>query len=372
MKDTGSKLKNARIAQNISLEEVAQSTKIKVQTIIALEEGDLDRLPKKAFIRGFVRTYGGFLKLNVNELLDSFHKEMGSTQKQTLLQSNDTLSDDPAVQIANSKRNPFTRGVMAAVIAVILIVIYMTSRVIQKYQDEKLVAEDSLQVEPIATAAPSSDPSVGTATSAEGVNVVSAEETIGGATTTTTTTMSPTPATTGATPTTIPTTTVSPTPIATVKPLPSATPLVVATATATPTPKPTASATPKPTPTATPTPKPTPTATPTPKPTPTATPKPSPTTTPKVSPTPSATPVVNARPQEVIVEALDRVEIQFATDGQKMIRVKLEPEQIYTIKANSNIQFRATDGGAINLIHNGRDQGVPGTLGEKLETKFPK
>ncbi|MCB0347206.1 MAG: helix-turn-helix domain-containing protein [Bdellovibrionales bacterium] len=132
MKETGNTLKNARLKQNISLEEVAQATKIKVQTIVALEDGDLEKLPKKAFIRGFVRTYAGFLKLNVNELLDTFHKEMGSTQKQSLLQSNDSLSDDPAVQFANSKRNPFTRGVFVVVIAAIVIVIYMTSRVIQK------------------------------------------------------------------------------------------------------------------------------------------------------------------------------------------------------------------------------------------------
>ncbi len=388
MKETGNILKSARLQQNITLEEIAQATKIKVQTLIALEEGDLSKLPKKAFIRGFVRTYAGYLKLNTTDLLDSFHKEMGSTQKHSLLQSNDSLSGDPAVQFANSKRNPFTRGLFVGAIVAIVIVIYMTSRVIQKYQDEKIISGEVIQVDPIGaednTTPISIEPdSISTTDAIEPTPTPTPTDVVTAVAPEIDSSVTPAPISTVA-PTPKPT--VAPTPKPTVAPTPKPTVAPTPKPTVAPTPKPTVAPTPKPTvaptpkPTVAPTPKPTiaptpkPTITPTPKPTVAPTPKPTiaPTPKPTIAPTPTAAPVITGRPQEIIVEALDKVEIQFSTDGEKLIKVKLAPEQIYTIKAQNTIQLKSSDGGAINLIYNGRDQGVPGTLGEKVERKFPR
>ena len=45
----------------------------------ALEEGDLDNLPAKTFLRGFVQSYASQLKMDIDAILELFHDEMGST-----------------------------------------------------------------------------------------------------------------------------------------------------------------------------------------------------------------------------------------------------------------------------------------------------
>jgi cytoskeleton protein RodZ len=74
--------------------------------------------------------------------------------------------------------------------------------------------------------------------------------------------------------------------------------------------------------------------------------------------------------QELIIEALDGLQIEYSIDGGSSKKVKLKPEQLYTIKGRQSILLKVNNGGAINLIHNGADKGVPGDLGRPLEVEF--
>lgn len=73
----------------------------------------------------------------------------------------------------------------------------------------------------------------------------------------------------------------------------------------------------------------------------------------------------------MIIEALDNVEIRYSKDGEKEKTIKLKPEQFLTIKAGSKINLNVSDSGAINIIHNGRDKGVPGSLGQPTKISYP-
>jgi cytoskeletal protein RodZ len=65
MTDTiGQQLRQAREQRNLTLEQAAQATHIRVHYLEALERGDLSRLPSKAQGRGFLRVYAGYLGLN--------------------------------------------------------------------------------------------------------------------------------------------------------------------------------------------------------------------------------------------------------------------------------------------------------------------
>lgn len=75
MRTVGDILKDARLKQNKNLEEVEKTTKIRLSTLRALENGEWDRLPPATFVKGFVRNYGQYLGLNVNELLAFFRRE---------------------------------------------------------------------------------------------------------------------------------------------------------------------------------------------------------------------------------------------------------------------------------------------------------
>lgn len=70
--DFGSYLKHERELRGISLDEIAQSTKISIRFLRALEESRFEDLPGKVFVKGFIRSYGQVIGSNVDELLAAY------------------------------------------------------------------------------------------------------------------------------------------------------------------------------------------------------------------------------------------------------------------------------------------------------------
>ena len=71
----GTQLRQAREAQSISLDQVAQATHIRLHYLEALEADQFEMLPSSAQLRGFLRAYGDYLKLNSGELVRSLEKD---------------------------------------------------------------------------------------------------------------------------------------------------------------------------------------------------------------------------------------------------------------------------------------------------------
>ncbi len=67
----GDQLKQAREAQGVSLEAVAAETRIAVRHLAALEQSDLESLPRGPFGKGFIRAYAGFLRIAPEPILES-------------------------------------------------------------------------------------------------------------------------------------------------------------------------------------------------------------------------------------------------------------------------------------------------------------
>lgn len=80
MKITGELLKSERIKLKLSQQDIAFALKLSPRTINAIEEGDLEALPAKTFVRGFVKSYAEMLKLDPNMVLSQFQEEMGTTR----------------------------------------------------------------------------------------------------------------------------------------------------------------------------------------------------------------------------------------------------------------------------------------------------
>lgn len=79
MKITGELLKTERIRQNLTVQDIAQALKLSSKIINALESGETEVLPAKTFIRGFVKSYAQYLKLDTTQVMNQFQEEMGST-----------------------------------------------------------------------------------------------------------------------------------------------------------------------------------------------------------------------------------------------------------------------------------------------------
>ncbi len=85
-------LRQARQAQNLTVHQVAEITKIRTDHIRALEEGNFEVFSAPVYIRGFVRTYSTLLKLDVPKVMASLDAELGQNKK---FREPPPLSDQP-------------------------------------------------------------------------------------------------------------------------------------------------------------------------------------------------------------------------------------------------------------------------------------
>jgi cytoskeleton protein RodZ len=354
MKITGQILKENRERKNISISEVAIATKINVKALQAMEAGDTENLPPKTFLRGFVRSYASYLGLEVDSIMNTFQEEMGSTKPKAAApeeQQSTPTRTKPTSQEANDAINPRSSiavkaGVVAVILAVVVLIFFVKKKM-ESYEKETVVESPSgITSLPKDPSAPPTPPS----TSGDGSSPSPSP--------TPDAMMSVVPA---GSPTTTPTSSPSPTPA----------PTATATAAPTATPKPTS--TPKPSATPTPSPTPKPSASPTPAPTPSPSPTPNASASPSASPKPSATPKPTPapRPQEVIIEALDGVEVDVTIDEEGTKHFSLKGDQVQSIKARRKVVLKFSDGGAVNLIVNGTERGVPGDLGKPMRIELP-
>lgn len=74
-------LKQLRVAQGISLEDISARTRINVRFLEALEQGELDILPK-TYMRLFLRSYCWGIGANEQEALEQLEKYLGEPEDQ--------------------------------------------------------------------------------------------------------------------------------------------------------------------------------------------------------------------------------------------------------------------------------------------------
>ena len=77
--DFGAMLRAAREARGVSLREIAESTKISIGVLEALETNDVASLPGGIFTRSFVRSYADAVGLDPEEALQSFFEAFPTT-----------------------------------------------------------------------------------------------------------------------------------------------------------------------------------------------------------------------------------------------------------------------------------------------------
>lgn len=334
MQKTGQLLKEAREKKGLTIAEISHVTKINPKTLEALESGNVSGLPQKAFIRGFVQTYAKYLGLDVNETLKLFQEEMGQTKPilpmgelsgasnasstnettiDRLHKSSDQYNDDP--------RGKSRTWIIAIASVVLILLIGFVVQMIQKYEKESELPKDAPEIAKIETTV---DTGAGSTTSTlEEKPATSAIVAI----TTSTTSTSPTSTTRSTTTTTLKPTTTSRSTTTTSRSTTTSTTKLTTTST-------------------------------------TKVPSSSTTSTTLAAEKPG-------KSIEVIVEALDNVTLGFRIDNGAFMTIKLAPQQVHTFKAKSSLAVDVSDGGALSVIYNGQDRGVPGSLGQPIKLKYP-
>ena len=356
MKKTGQLLKDKRESANLSLSEVALATKINPKILTAIELGEEKNLPAKTFLKGFLRSYALFLKLDAEEVLRLYMEETGAPPPE----QKPVEPAKPAAPASGGRRkiaeeNSSGLRTAAVIVIVMLIgVIIGVRELIEKYQREKVLESAEIKVSPleqppaVPAPAPGTPPVVATPPPVEGAPPAASQPAEPAMTT-------PSPAITTAAPTPAPSTPPTPAP---------STPPVAAPAPAPDSVAPSAPA-PAPVPIV---------ATP-----PSAEPKKDEVKKPEEAKKPEEpkkteaaapeSPVKNVK-SEIILEALDKVDVKIQIKGETK-KLSLGPTQVHTIRAEQPVIFDFSDGGAVNIILNGRERGPAGELGKPKQLKIP-
>lgn len=115
----GLRLQKARMEKKLSQVQVAEKLFLTTQIIECLDDGAFERIPKKAFIRGYIRAYARVVGLEGSELVAAYDAEVGRDDGQegeaTILMN----AEDPSIV-----KNPiFRAGAMGITVLVIVVLL---------------------------------------------------------------------------------------------------------------------------------------------------------------------------------------------------------------------------------------------------------
>lgn len=375
MKNTGAILKAKRESSNLSLSEVALATKINPKILAAIENGDESHLPAKTILKGFIRSYALFLKMDVDQVLRSFLEETGGVPSVVPIVTAEAprpaKSETSSRRRVNDESSSGMRTVAVVVIVLLIGLIIGIRELIEKYQRERIVEASRPELqkvtpvvnpitpppqkteEPKAEVAASSAADVAPETEDEVEIESTTVEVDKTAEVKPSENHAPVPTPAPAAETAAPRTLLLSRPMDLMRP-PVSNLVEVRSMTETPvvkpaeTTEPVAAAEQKP-----------------------AAKEEAPTELPTPAPTEKPSNLVlKAAKNEIILEALDKVEVKFQVKGETK-RISLGPTQVHTIHADQALTLDLSDGGAVNIILNGRERGVPGDLGKPKTIKIP-
>lgn len=135
MPTVGEQLREAREGQGLSVAEVAERTKIKVEHVLALESGDYNSFAAPIYIRGFVRTYATLLKLDSLAVMADLDLELAHTEK---FSGEPSLSGPPQ-GLVEQVMFRLSRMNMRFVIPVLALVFVMLAAIwgLRRWQEQK-------------------------------------------------------------------------------------------------------------------------------------------------------------------------------------------------------------------------------------------
>ena len=168
--DVGARLRAAREAKQISLREIAETTKISVSALEALEANDVAQLPGGIFTRAFVRSYATEVGLDPEETMRAFvaqAPEEGIDEEQR----RDSQSREHDLFHSQQRMAGTVLKLVAIGLPVALLLLYLGTRavtgtdvpeapLVETAPPSPAPVERPVPAEPLVTAAPPSQESV--------------------------------------------------------------------------------------------------------------------------------------------------------------------------------------------------------------------
>lgn len=123
----GEKLKNAREAKGLTLDQVNKKTRIHGSVLRALEAGSADSMLNTAYVKSFLKEYASFLGLDPKEIIHAYLNASKELQKTEYLPSVASVVKEPSS--VGDKEDESTTGSLGALVMSIIIGITLVAGV---------------------------------------------------------------------------------------------------------------------------------------------------------------------------------------------------------------------------------------------------
>jgi len=148
--ELGQKLREAREAKGLSLDQLQEMTKIQKRYLVSIEEGNYDALPGEFYVRGFIKQYAETVGLDPEAIAQEHFGRMPVTPTQDVplrsQQPRETVSRNASSKIMDHMPKMF----IALLVIAVGVGIWLTAQLFAKpseHQAEKVTPSSDAQVQ---------------------------------------------------------------------------------------------------------------------------------------------------------------------------------------------------------------------------------
>ena len=155
----GAYLRDARRRRRVSIDRAAEQTRIRPDYLMRMESDEFDFLAP-AYVRGFLRTYARFLRVNEEPLIDEFDRKFGRNRADTTA----IAALETRARSVPRQRRPLNSWTLAALLAAVTLVVLAVVGIVNTPEeppparDDGNIAEEP-SPEPSESASPTASPS---------------------------------------------------------------------------------------------------------------------------------------------------------------------------------------------------------------------
>lgn len=103
MTELGDRLKEARLAKDLSLDDLQTMTKIQKRYLMGIEEGNYSSMPGNFYVRAFIKQYSEALGLNPDEIFETYKGDIPASYNDELPQQLSRVKTHKRISRGNSK-----------------------------------------------------------------------------------------------------------------------------------------------------------------------------------------------------------------------------------------------------------------------------
>ena len=107
-------MKHVNKKKNLSLDDVEKGTNIRKLYIKSIEEGNYEKLPGEVFLKGFIKTYGKFLGLDSQKLIEQYKQEKNTpnpAEEINIETKKEEVAPSPTEENKQQEKNSSTKTV---------------------------------------------------------------------------------------------------------------------------------------------------------------------------------------------------------------------------------------------------------------------